>query len=224
MEHSKLGLSVKKAFGLAFDIQKSEKRTKSGFEPAVFDLGAGKELFGDIRLDGFAAMLRIGFAEHLVVIGGDEGRYKNELPVINRAWAIREMLVHDFEIAPDRVLSFSSKSNTDGNIAIIKAVMAEFVVEETANFGVISNLYHLPRARLDLDAGGLILSTYAAEAFWLLEQDDRKDLLVERFGGGPLAERIAEEVQGIADKIRGSYVPRTDVQAVQILTSSKVQI
>ena len=71
-------------FGLAFDVTKSHD-TISGFQPAESDLGAGKFLFGDLRLEGFAAMMRLGFSKKLVLVGGDEGRYKDERPVINRA-------------------------------------------------------------------------------------------------------------------------------------------
>lgn len=212
----KLAVPVSAAFGLAFDIEKAADR-KSGFKPAQFDLGAGKELFGDLRLDGFASLLRIGFAQRLVIVGGNEGRYKNETPVINRAAAIREMLLRDYDIPPDRVSSFASNSNTGGNIAVIGAQMKQSALG-WGDCAVVSNLYHLPRAFLDLTAGNLPVPIYAAEAFWLLEDERRKNDLIERLGGGALAERITEEVQGIAHKLRGTYKPRTDAPAVSIPT------
>lgn len=207
-----LAVSVNTAFGLAFDIEKTNA-TKSGFKPAQFDMGAGKDLFGEIRLDGFAALLRIGFAERLIIVGGVEGRYKGEFPVIDRAWAIREMLIHDHEIDPARVLNIASNSNTGGNIKAIDAEMAQSGLVP-AQSAVVSNLYHIARAGVDLLAAGLPIPMYAAEAFYLLEQEGRKELLIKRLGDGPLAERYAEETQGIADKIRGTYKPRTDAPAV----------
>jgi hypothetical protein len=57
---------------------------------------------------------------------------------------------------------------------------------------------------------GLPLRLFPAEALWLLEDGDRKNDLIKRVGGGPLAERYAEEIAGIADKLRGTYRPRTD--------------
>lgn len=207
----KLAMSVNTAFGLAFDIEKSPNR-KSGFKPAQFDLGARKELFGDIRLEGFAALLQIGFAETLVIVGGNEGRYKDDAPIINRAAAIREMLVHDFGISPDRVFSIASNSNTGGNIvAIVERMNGKALSWKEC--AVVSNFYHIPRASLDLAAAKLELPLYPAEAFWFLENEDRKLELITRLGGGSLAERIAEEVQGIADKLRGTYKPRTDAPA-----------
>lgn len=203
-----LAHSVHMAVGLAFDVQKTQY-TRSGFEPAPFDLGSGKELFGALRLDGFAALLRIGFAKRLVIAGGNEGRYAGETPVINRAWAIREMLIHDFGIDPDRVESVASNSNTGGNIAAITAKF-EWVKITTGEAALVTSHYHIPRADMDLRSARLLMPAYSAEAFWLLEGGGRKYHLIERLGGGPLASRIAEEIQGIADKFRGAYKPRTD--------------
>lgn len=198
-----------RAFGLAFDIQRSPL-TRSGFEPAPFDLGGGKDLFADVRLDGFAALLRLGFADSLTIVGGDEGRYKGEMPVVNRAEAIASMLVHDRGIPPELVNGIPSRSNTGGNVAIIREMIAQ-----TGGDGcVVSNLYHVPRAALDMRAAGLTLPLYAAEAFILMESPDRKSELIERLGGSALAERYAEEAQGIAHKLLGTYKPRTDAPAI----------
>jgi len=64
------------AFGLAFEVEKSHE-TKSGFKPAVTDKSQ-QLLFADLRLDGFAALLRLGLANSLRIVGGNEGRYKSE--------------------------------------------------------------------------------------------------------------------------------------------------
>lgn len=199
-----LAVSVKVAFGLSFDVEKATER-KSGFRPAQRCLNADKHLFGDLRLEGFAALLRAGFAEELVVVGGKEGRYPDEN--ICRAWAIREMLVRDLGVDFGKVSSVPSVSNTGGNIAAIKSVIngRGLVFSDCA---VVSNLYHLPRTFLDLVTANLPIPIYPAEAFWLLEDGSRKQHLIESFGGGPLAERIAEELQGIANKISGIYKAR----------------
>jgi hypothetical protein len=191
------------ACGLAFDIEKAS--TKSGFQPARFDLGAGKELFADLRLDGFASLLKLGFAQKLIIFGGNEGRYKDEGPIINRGWAITEMLIHDFDIPTERLDFVASNSNTGGNIEAIRDSVGK---RESV---VVSNHYHAPRAALDLVAAGLLMPFYSAEAFWLLENPDGKEVLVERLGGNPYAERTVEEIQGIAHKLKGTYNPRTDI-------------
>lgn len=194
--------------GLAFDIEKT-KDTASGFKPGRIDAGAGKELFADLRLEGFAALLRLGFAEKLILFGGNEGRYKGEVPIINRAWAITQMLEKDFGIAPDRLGYVASNSNTGGNVAAIKKAIG------TKRSVVVSNHYHLPRASTDLAAAGLREPPQPAEAFILLEDRTLKETLVERLGGGPLAERMVEEIQGMADKLQGTYAPRTDAAPVK---------
>lgn len=211
----KLALSADTAFGLAFDVEKASDRT-SGFKPAQFDRSAAKDLFGDLRLDGFAALLRIGFARKLVIIGGNEKRYENETPQINRAWAIREMLIHDCGISPDVVASISSKANTTGNVD----AMAEWMREGNLSIrecAVVSNHYHLPRASVDLVAADLPIPLYAAEAFWLIDGPDaRLNELIERLDGGRMAERMASEIKGIADKVIGSYKPLADVANVDL--------
>jgi len=194
------------AFGLAFDIERVPT-TASGFRPAQFDLGAAKDLFGDIRLEGFASLIRLGFAQNLTVVGGDEGRYKNDNPV-NRADAIRLMLVKDHGLGENMISSFPSRSNTGGNVAIIKRLTEG---ADAASVCVVSNLYHLPRAALDLSAAGLQVPLYPAEAFILMENPSRKNELVERLGDESLAERYMEEAQGVADKLLGKYKPRTDI-------------
>jgi len=156
--------------GLAFDIEK-DPGTASGFIPARIDLGAGKELFADLRLEGFAALLRLGFAEKLIIFGGNEGRYKDETPVINRARAITQMLEYDFGIPHDRLGYFASSSNTLGNVAAIKKQIG------SRRSAVVSNHYHLPRAALDLTAAGLHVPLHAAEAFILLQNRSLKELL-----------------------------------------------
>lgn len=193
--------------GLAFDVEKAS--TRSGFRPAKTDLGSHKELFADLRLEGFAALLRLGFAHKLVIFGGDEGRFKDEYPRLNRAWAIKQMLIDDHKIAVDRIEHVRSNSNTGGNVIEIKKRIGFFT-----RSAVVSNHYHLPRAALDLKHARVRLPLYPAEAFLLLENHLWKHDLIMRFGGNALAERMTEEIQGIADKIRGTYRPRTDIAAV----------
>lgn len=206
-----LALTVSTAFGLAFDIERAPDRA-SGFRPAPFDLGAGKDLFGDLRLEGFAALLRIGFARQLILVGGDEGRYKNTPYPINRAVAIGEMLIKDYGISTDRIRCIPSRSNTSGNVAIIKA-------EPRDSTALVTNLYHIPRASLDLWSAELSMPSIAAEAFILIENPNRKNELIERLGGSAFAERAAEEIHGIADKLRGTYKPRTDAPALPFVHS-----
>lgn len=211
-ENERMG-PVKLAFGLAFDIEKDPTRA-SGFAPAAVDLGSGKPMFGEVRLEGFAALLRTEFARRLIIVGGDEGRYRGEEPVINRAAAIRAMLVSDFGINPELVDFRASNSNTGGNITIIKR---EFEASGLAPGAVVvvTSHYHVPRAAQMMAKEGLVLPVISAEAFVLLEGIVTKEELVNRhFGGGPLAERLGEEIQGMADLIRGTYVPRTDNKAV----------
>jgi hypothetical protein len=209
-----LAVSVDTAFGLAFNVEKAPEHP-GGFLPARFDFGARKELYGDLRLNGFAALLRTGFAKRLIIVGGDEAAYKDETPSINQGWAIREMLICGFDIDPARVEAVESKSDTSGNIAAIAAKMKDDGLD-ARSCAVVSNLYHLPRAAMDLAAAGLPMPLYPAESFILLEDERHRDALIERLEEGRLGGRVAQEALGIADKLRGTYVPHTEASPVVI--------
>jgi hypothetical protein len=203
-----LTVQARTAFGLACDVQKAAGK-RSGFEPAEGDLRSGVKLFGDLRVMGFAAALQTGFADKLVVVGGIEARYRDEH--IGRADAIRQMLIDDFGVAPGRVEALTSEPNSMGNLTAIMAEMDRRKLA-AADCALISSAYHLPRASLDLvTSGGAALRLFPAEAFWLLgsasgeERAARKAQLVAGFGGGALAERLAAELNGIADMIGGNY-------------------
>lgn len=201
----------RQAFGLAFDVRKAST-TKSGFEPAPYDLGAGVELFGPLRLRGWAAMMRLNFVDTITIVGGDEGRYAGETPVVNRASAIREMLIHDCGIEASRVDAVASKSNTRGNIGII--------ADRTTSRDdiVVTNHYHIPRTFEMLWEARVPLLARAAEAFIILAEFSRKEALKEEIiaelGGNPIAIRLGDEIQGIAQIINKTYVSRTDAAPV----------
>lgn len=199
---NRLHRTVSVVFGLAFDVQKNDSQ-KSGFEPAPYDLSSNKRLYGELRLEAFASLLQLGFAQRLVIVGGNEARYKDEVPVTNRAWAIREMLIDDLGMPAQKIRSVSSVGNTGGNIAAMKENMRRCY--GTSGYAVVSNFYHLPRIGYDLAEAGLAIRCFPAEAFLMIEGVLSREELVVRLGGGDLAERDAQEIQGIADKLRGTY-------------------
>lgn len=200
-------------FGLAFDIERTNA-TRSGFKPAQYDMGGIQELFGDLRLAGFAAALRLGVIKTLTLVGGDEGRYKNDNP-INRAVAIREMLVQDFGIDPSRVDAVPSNSNTLGNVAIIKSRSKDGDV-------VITSHYHVPRALFDIVDAGMCRHVIAAESYLMLEDPTSKNRIIEEISGPAYAMRCAEEMQGIREKITKTYVSRTDAEPITLGSTAKV--
>lgn len=209
------------AFGLACDVSRTPTRV-SGYEPALFDLGSGKQLFGGLRIAGWRDMLLLNPGMHLTIVGGDEGRYKGETPVINRAEVLCKILAQDYGVDPTRLSWFASKSNTLGNIGIIKE-------RSTSKSDiVVTNLYHAVRAQMDLRANGLGMQVIPAKAFILLANPDAdaraviKERMIKDFGGGPLAERVVEEIQGVADKIAGTYKSLTDAAPITFGARAKV--
>lgn len=197
--------SVKTVFGLGFDVE-ATLTTKSGVQPVQIDARSGKDFFGDLRLRGFAALLRLGFTQNLVLVSGMDFLYNAPEPgtLIHEAELIRNMLVEDYGIDQTRIFYIKSDPNTAGNIGAIKSKMTDngLVPSECA---VVSNHYHVPRAWLDLHFGDLRLPMYPAEAFLLVADSDCAGEMIARFGGGPLAERVVQEIRGVADKIKGTY-------------------
>ncbi len=187
-------------YGLAFDVVKCDDMA-SGYQPADIDLGARLQLFGDVRLNGFASMLNLDFATELVIVGGIEGRYKGEN--IARGYAIMQMLVKDYGIRSDRVKFLVSDSNTGGNVRLI------LNHAKGSSPVVTTNHYHCPRTTRLFREADAWADTISVEAFWLLEDFTRKSSLVERFGNVSLAERDAEEIQGVAQLLQKTYKART---------------
>ncbi len=207
----KLVIKVKTVFGLGFDIEKSAE-TKSGFRPAQEDFGTQKALFGDLRLEGYAALLRLGFAEELVVIGSPEHRYEHEDNVPNRAVVIRHMLINDYGIQPSRIRTLPSESSTWDNLTVLEKIYraSDMKQEQCA---VVTNHYHIPRVQIDLLNLGMPLLTIPAEVFILLEKPERREKLYNELGGCSLADRVIQELSGIADKIAGQYASRNNPQS-----------
>jgi hypothetical protein len=91
--------------------------------------------------------------------------------------------------------------------------MAE--LSDTHKIVISSNLYHLPRALMDIHEAGISnVLAVPAEAYWVAEETanpERRDIvrrqLSDALGPGPLADRLAAEIQGAADKLNKQYQP-----------------
>lgn len=203
----KLALSVDTALGLAAFTEETNK-TKSGFRPADFGSADATPLFGDVRLEGFVSMLRVGFAKRLYIVGG--GKYCGRNLSEGEIWL--RMLSDDYGIEQDRLSALDSAPNTKGNAKAIAEFM-RYTSLLSEKYAVVSNGYHLFRSGVHLEVKGLRIPHFPAEAFWLLERgygDEQILELARRLGGGPLAERVALEARGIAQEIDGTFRPLTN--------------
>ena len=204
MEQKKSQIRKESVFCLGFFIEKADER-KSGFKPA--DQDEGGKLYCDLRMEGVAALLRIGFAKKVVVLGGNEKRITTTN--IRRGRAIQKMLIDDFGADPDRVEAIDCSPNTAGNVASIIDYINMYQMSGQT-FAVVSNMYHIPRVALLLESANVHLPLYPAEAFLLIENEEKwKSELIERYGGGSLAKRIVEEAQGVAAMLCGTYKTKT---------------
>lgn len=75
-----------------------------------------------------------------------------------------------------------------------------------SRYAIASNFYRIPRLLIDLVGVGFP-PVYPVEAFILVEDESRKNDLIERFGGGHWGNCVVEELQGIAHKLCGTYRP-----------------
>lgn len=216
-------------FGLAFDVERTAG-TISGWRPARTKVNSQLRLFAKARLLGFVAALESGWAEKMVIVGGNEGRYMLEHPPPNQAKAIEEMLVMDHSIPRSQVRSMRSLSNTIGNVAMIRKIVQDEKLS-ASDCAVLTSMYHVLRVKMDLQDAGLgDMPVFPAEALWLyqarydLERARRKTQLARMLTGGtrwwdvlaffvasPFAKRTADEINGICQKIEKTYRPRTNV-------------
>lgn len=187
----------------------------------------GIPLFGDLRWKGWAAALNAGYADRLIVIGGLERLSATDCPpdigrkdadrdggcLVPRGAACCHALTTEFGVDRAKVDWKHSIGNTGGNAVAIKEIMDDLSTDY--DFVISSNHYHLPRALMDLQACDIgNVRSVPAEAFWVAEQTAAgvqrasiADNLTAKFGGGPLAARIAAEIQGVADKLNNRYQP-----------------
>lgn len=191
----------------------SVRPRKGFFEPVMVE--KGQDFLGDVRLEGFAAAIIHGFVEHVTIVGGrerlsgetvesllpfwrsvveedDEGLY------ILRPKAEAFWMVRHFGVGWEHVSWCESVGNTGGNVQTIKSLSHEDTF-------VSSNLYHLPRAMMDLYAANVFLPTVPAEALFLLRGADAEARLQKRLGETPLGRRMWFEAKGAHDKIVGRY-------------------
>jgi len=89
-----------------------------------------KSFLATYALKGFSAILKNGFCKkHIIIVGGDEARYKKENPVINRAQSIKKMLVDDFNLNPNQISYIVSAPHTIGNVVAIEKFIKEKKIE-----------------------------------------------------------------------------------------------
>jgi hypothetical protein len=193
-------------FGLSCDIEKSDTQN-SGYKPASVDLAYQTPLFGELRIRGFAAAIECNFIQRLIIVGGFEARYPAEK--ISRAHAIKQMLVQDFGAASDRIGCLQSAPNTSGNIVAIRVALSEMNVDPRTCV-LLSSHYHLPRSCVELFNHGIAgLAEIPVESLLLIAGQITGirslslsvDETAAEFGRGALADRMARELSGIAQKI-----------------------
>jgi hypothetical protein len=196
-----LAIRKKVAYCLAFDIV---RLSADEYWPAP-ESKDSVELFSMLRLEGFAAAYHTGFAQKLVIVGGEESRYPGEGVV--RSVEIEKMLVKQHGVDPGCCEYEISKQNTRGNIQEIKKQMklGRVSIDHAC---VVSSYYHLARASALMWEEDLRLPLYPAESLLLIKEPGRLYGLMAEFDGSPFAIRAIQEIVGITDLIRGTSVPQ----------------
>src|SRR3989344_6129317 len=122
---------IRTAFGLTCNMERAH--TPGGFQPALIHPPSGEELFGEARIVGFAAFMRMHSSAKLMLLGGQEpGKSFHE------SHAIREVLVAEYGIEASRIVACISGYGTAEAVDYIVCTACEGDV-------VISSCYHLRR-------------------------------------------------------------------------------
>lgn len=193
------------AYGLAFNIEHAD--TKSGFQPRGYG-NANDDYYFELRIRGFAAMLRLGFCKKLCIAGGDEKI--NEIEIVNRAFAITQMLIHDHDVSEDQLEWIDSLASTDGNLIAIKKHMER----RNLRVAIVTNDYHIPRSLLLAYTHGIAAPLYPAEAFLLADEQMTSAELEKVFGGDAFAKRCVAGIKGISDMLLGQYSSKSSSSSV----------
>lgn len=208
--------------GLSFNVARSSE-TLSGYQPSFLSPD-GLPLYGSLRLQGFAAAFKAGFADRIVLFGGTEvfsDGYR-----IARPQAIKEMLVHDLLIPEEVIDTCESSPNSKGNVAAIEAYLLDPARDGRDTYSVVTNHYHIPRVHWELHNAGLVnIGLMPAEAILIfavlkkgVDAENARDLLLPQWIGSngffegydqgqvlPYLERVWMECKGIAQLHHGSY-------------------
>lgn len=192
---------VRTAFGLTCNVVRAD--TPSGFLPARVHPTSGEELFGEARIAGFAAMLRMGYVQNVVLLGGEDAGGG-----FHESQAIRDILMKEHGVDGSRIIALVSGYGT--------AEAVDYVAREASrsNAVVVSSFYHLPRIRKLLELRrAYFVPCMEAEALFLLEggkeqEQARAQELLRMFGGGSYARRTVSEIVGIAHLGAGTYAPK----------------
>lgn len=168
-------------------------------------------LFTQYYLDGLAAAFRLG-VERLVIIGGEEQRYKGSFPRVLRPAVIRDLLVRDHHIDTKRIVVVESEPDTIGNAHAARGWL------KTSNLTPISacftTLWHLLRASVIFEGEGVPLQFYSAESVWagepfsMAERAGRIQAVEAMLQSPKYRLRLLKEKRGVDAYLSGNYVRR----------------
>src|SRR3989344_298487 len=209
--------------GFAFDIER-DPNTTSKFKPADEHLGSENPnpLYATPRLEGYAAMLRLGFTRHLLIPGKDERRYKGETVEIDgkpsplwQGLIIRKMLIEDYGIKGVPIEWIPSTGSTrDAAIAAAIELRRRNIVVAEGRVEFVTSWYHVDRPSHHLREAGLLPLITSAETFPIAEailKGERNEALdhLRSFGGHYLDQRVRDEIGGTAELLLGTYERKT---------------
>lgn len=208
MNYPLCGVPADVAFVLSYDIEWPLDKAPRMAEK---HLQSGLAQFSDSWLPGVAAVISAKIAKQLVIVGGYEARYPNRR--VARPEAIKFLLEKDFGVTGIECLI--SDPNTMGNArAISEWLHKNSLFVDMAI--VVCAYWHGMRAAADLGCQGVRLPVIPAEAAYIATQSTPHDRAKARkalelsLGGGLLAERIAGECNGMAEKMLNVFVPLSE--------------
>lgn len=204
MSYPLFGMPVSVAFVLAVDVVKYET---GGWYVADKHYHSGQKQFGELWTAGVAAAVGT-LARHVVIVGGHEARYPKER--IEQPDVLRELVIAE-GADPRDVSTKLSEPHTSGNVVAIREWIDEHHVHND-RYIVMCPYWHVPRVQLVLEAQGIRVPIVPVEAALLAScvgdaAARTQGMIDNMWGRTPFTARAVSECSGIADVLRGTYVP-----------------
>lgn len=168
----------------------------------LFGFGANpqkaSELFAHFRVLGYARAITGGFVERVRIFSP------------NREFAYMSEDMIKLGVPKDRIVHQETSVTTYHNAIKMRRVLAELDLKDH-EVCMSSSVYHGRTQFFGKELHGLELVFVPAEAFYLAslakpERLEAIELLIRRFGDGPLTRLIVDDTKGIAETLLGEYV------------------
>lgn len=201
--------SLKKYYQVVFvlgsEIERREPEQK--WVPAEVDK-RGRALGGEWRVRAAAQLIQEQQTNKIVFVGGaavkETGNPDTDLL---RPTVMRDCLINDYQVVPEKVYSEKTPPSTAGNVLGVYHYIARHPELHVEGCAFLTNFYHIPRAMRFFQHYGLNLKPIIAESLFAKNPEELKKIK-EFYVSSEMWERIQSELEGAYDWEVGNYTIR----------------